>query len=126
MIAGPSMQDEAGEFLHHVVALYNTGVRTRDFSAFVALLTDDAVLDFEGTSEIRPFQGKAAIAQHFDDDPPDDGIRVKRWKETGNEIAAEFGWLDIPEGHGCLYIERRETQIARIVVALGGPRCRFR
>lgn len=119
------MQDEAGEFLQQVVALYNTGVRTRDFRGFVALLTDDAVLDFEGTSELRPFRGKAAIMQHFEDDPPDDGIRIKRWKQNGAEIAAEFTWLDIPEGRGCLYIERRETQIAGITVAFGGPRCRF-
>lgn len=119
------MQDEAGDFLRHIVTLYNTGVRTRDFRALLAMLTDDAVLDLEGTSE-QPFRGKEAIARHFQDDPPDDPVRVKRWKQHGPEIAAEFSFLDIPEGGGCLYVARRGGRIARITVAFGGPRSRFR
>jgi hypothetical protein len=124
VIAGPSQQDEAGEFLEHIVALYNAGIRTRDFSGLVSLFADDGVLDFEGTPQL-PFRGKAAIAQHFVDDPPDDEVRIKRWKARGPQLVAEFKWLDIPEGGGCLLVEPRGTGIARITVALGGPHCRF-
>ncbi len=126
VIAGPSTHDEAGEFLKHIVSLYNAGVRTRDFSGFFALLTDDAIFDFEGTSERGPLEGKPAIVRQFADDPPDDGIRVKRWKYRGGEIVAEFSWMDIPEGGGCLFVEPRDGKIARLTIAFGGPRRLFR
>jgi len=126
MIAGPSTQDEAGGFLERIVSLYNTGVRTRDFRGLLSILTDDAVLDFEGVSERAPLSGKAAIAQHFEDDPPDNCIRVKRWKMRGDEIVAEFTWTDIPEGGGCLLILTSEAHASRITIALGGPDRRFR
>jgi SnoaL-like protein len=125
-IAGPSMHDEAGAFLAKIVSLYNAGVRTRDFSGFLDLLTDDAIFDFEGTSERGPLEGKRAIAQHFADDPPDDAIRVKRWKQRDEAIVAEFSWSDIPEGGGCLFITPREDRVARITIVLGGPRRLFR
>ena len=126
MIAGSPTQDEAGEFLAKIVLLYNTGVRTRDFAPFLALLADDAVLDFEGVSERGPLEGKPAIAQHLRDDPPDDAIRIKRWKIVDHTIAAEFCWTDIPEGGGCLFVERSEGRIMRLTIALGGPRRLFR
>jgi SnoaL-like domain len=125
VIAGTSTNDEAGTLLEHVVSLYNAGVRTGDFGALVALFTDDGVLEIEGT-ERGPVTGRTAIREHFEDEPPDDGIRIKRWKQSPSEIAAEFGWTDIPEGGGCLFIAPREGRVARLTIALGGPRCRFR
>ncbi|HKU67908.1 MAG TPA: hypothetical protein VJP85_09030 [Candidatus Baltobacteraceae bacterium] len=126
MIAGPSTHDEAGELLERIISLYNAGVQTRDFSGLLALLTDDAVLDFEGVSERAPLRGKQAIAQHLEDDPPDDAIRVKRWKRRDGEIVAEFSWADIPEGGGCLIVRAREGCVAQLTIALGGPRRSFR
>jgi hypothetical protein len=126
MIAGSSTQDEAGEFLERFVALYNAGVRTRDFSGLLAMIADDAVLDFEGVSERAPLSGKLAIAQHFEDDPPDNCIRIKRWKKRADELVAEFTWVDIPEGGGCLLVEPRDGRAARITIAFGGPRRLFR
>lgn len=126
MTAGPSTHDEAGELLIKCVALYNSGVRTRDFSAFLALLTDDAVLEFEGLPERGPLTGKDDIARHLDDDPPDDGITIKRWKQRNHTIVAEFAWTDIPEGGGCLIVEPRDDRVARLTMAVGGPGRRFR
>lgn len=126
MASGPSARDESGEFLEQVVSLYNAGVRTRHFSGFIAMLAEDAVLDFEGVPERGAIDGKAAIAQHLADDPPDDELRVKRWKRSGDSIVAEFAWADIPEGGGCLFIEPRDGSVARITIALGGPRRKFR
>lgn len=126
MIAGSRADDEAGEFLTDWVARYNDGITTRDFSAFLATLTDDAVFEFEGMPDRGPLTGKAAIAQHFADDPPDDRISVKRWRVREGTILAEFAWSDIPEGGGCLILQQREGLIAHLTIALGGPRCRFR
>lgn len=108
------------------MSLYNAGVRTRDFAPLLSIFTDDAVLDFEGVPERGPIAGIAAITRHFEDDPPDDQIRVKRWKPAGPEIVAEFAWTDIPEGGGCLIVEPRDGRIARLTIALGGPRRLFR
>lgn len=126
MIAGPSTHDEAGEFLSQIVSLYNAGVRTRDFSGFLSLLDADAIFEFEGISERGPLEGKDEIAQRFADDPPDDPIRIKRWRHGTGQIVAEFAWADIPEGGGCLFIEPRGGRVARITMALGGPRRLFR
>lgn len=125
MIADSSTRDEAEQLLERCVESYNAGVRTRDFRAFLAMLTDDAVLEFEGVPERGPLVGKLAIAQHLQDDPPDDQVRVKRWKTAGSQILAEFSWRDIPEGGGCLIIRPNDARAARITIALGGPRCRF-
>jgi|SRR6185437_7844946 len=126
MIAGSSTQDDAAEFIERIASLYNAGVRTRDFSGLLAMLTDDAILDFEGVAERAPLSGLDEIAQHFEDDPPDNCIRIKRWKKRGDEIVAEFTWTDIPEGGGCLLIEARDGRAARITIAFGGPSRLFR
>lgn len=114
------------ELLERLVALYNSGVRTRDFSGLLALLADDASLEFEGVPERGAFGGKQAIAAHFADDPPEDAIEIRRWRLEHGQIVAEFRWTDIPEGGGCLIVEPREDRIAAITVALGGPRYVFR
>lgn len=111
--------------LERCVAAYNVGVRTGDFTAFLALLTDDAQFDFEGVPERGPLVGKAAIAQHFADDPPDDPVRTVRWRSEGAQIIAEFRWLDIPESGGCLVLRPSGERVERLTFILGGPRRRF-
>lgn len=126
MIAGPSAHDQIPQLLERCVSAYNAGVRTRDFSSFLALLTDDAQLDFEGVPDRGPLVGKDAIRQHFADDPPDDQLRIGRWKIDGSQIVAEFTWLDIPESGGCMILQQADMQLDRITIVLGGPRRRFR
>src|SRR5579884_156134 len=111
MISDVSAQDEARSFLEHFVAAYNAGIRTRDFTGFLAVLADDAVLDFEGTPERGPLEGKHAIERRLNDDPPDDEISIRRSKAHGDEIVAEFRWTDIPEGGGCLFLERGDEGV---------------
>jgi hypothetical protein len=119
--------DEAGKFLERVVGVFNACVRCGDFTALVNLFDDDAVLDFEGIPERGPVAGKAAIKQHFRFDPPDDEIRVTRWKWDRGHIYARFVWQDIPEAMGgCVDIEPREEKIARLTLAFGGPAARWR
>lgn len=119
--------EQADGFLQSVVSAFNAGARSGDFSAFVDLFADDAVLEFEGINDYGPFTGQAAIAAKFATDPPDDQIRVTRWKTHGARIVAEFRWLDIPEASGgCLIITPREERIAHMTVAFGGPHRAFR
>jgi hypothetical protein len=119
--------EQAERLLHKHVEAFNAGVRSGDFAPFVALFTDDATIDFEGIPERGPIEGREAIARRYREDPPDDEIRVKRWKLNGNVIAAEFYWRDVAEAiGGCFFIEPEGERVARLTIALGGPRCRLR
>jgi hypothetical protein len=126
MIADSSASDEAAALLDRCVAAYNAGIRTRNFSNFLALLTEHARFELEGTAERGPVAGKNAIANYLQEEPPDDPIRITRWKRGADELVAEFGWIYIPEGGGCLILRRDGEQISDFTIALGGPRCRFR
>jgi hypothetical protein len=71
--------------------------------------------------------GREAIAARYRDDPPDDEIRVTRWKTKGDTIAAEFVWNDAPEAvGGCIFVEPCDDLVSRLTIAIGGPRCRLR
>lgn len=116
----------AEAFLQRAVAAFNLGVRTRDFSTFLDLLDDDAVLDFEGIPD-GPVAGRAAISERYREDPPDDEICIRRWRDEGSRIVAEFIWCDIPEARGGdLILYPRNDRIARITVVYGGPASRWR
>jgi hypothetical protein len=119
--------EQAKQLLERQVTAFNAGVRTGDFTAFVNTFTDDAVIDFEGIPERGPIEGRDAIAARYREDAPDDEIRVNRWKVQENTIVAEFYWNDVPEAiGGCFLMEPRDDRIARLTIALGGPRCRWR
>lgn len=119
--------EQAEAFLQRVVSAFNASVQCGDFSTFVDLFAGDAVLEFEGINDYGPFTGRQAIAAKFATDPPDDQIRVTRWKTHGGRIVAEFKWRDIPEAiGGCLIVTPREERIAHITVAFGGPHGAFR
>jgi hypothetical protein len=125
MVAFTNEQAEA--LLNRLVAAFNVGARTGDFGAYVALFTDDATIDFEGIPERGPIVGRDAIAARYREDPPDDEIRVTRWKVKDDTISAEFVWNDAPEAlGGCFFAEPQADLIARLTIAIGGPRCRFR
>ena len=119
--------EEAGKFLERVVALFNACVRRCDFSEYVQLFEDQAVIDYEGIPERGPIIGKAEIAEHFQCDAPDDEIHVTRWKWDGRRIMAQFVWKDIPEATGgAVVIEPRDDKIARLTLAFGGPAAHWR
>ncbi|HEV3153504.1 MAG TPA: nuclear transport factor 2 family protein [Candidatus Baltobacteraceae bacterium] len=115
---------QPASYLERFVALFNTGVRTHDFSQFLEYFSDDAVLEYDGVPD-PPLLGKPAIVQRYRDDPPDDQIRVVRWKAERDRITAEFRWNDIPEARGgCFVIDRRGEKISHLTVAFGGPATR--
>lgn len=119
--------EDAGKFLELYVALYNAAVRSGEADAMLERFADDAILDFEGVPDWGPFEGKAAISQRFYENPPDDEVRVTRWKYDRGRIVAEFRWKDIPEARGgCFVITPRAGKIAHLTVALGGPAAHWR
>lgn len=125
MVAFTSEQAQA--FLERLVAAFNAGVHSGDFSAYANLFTENGTLEFEGVNDWGPFTGPAEIARRFREDPPDDEIRVTRWKTAAGRIVAEFRWTDLPEAiGGCIIAVPSGDRIARLTVALGGPHYAFR
>jgi hypothetical protein len=95
--------------LEREVEAFNEGVRTGDWSALLALLAEDAVLEFDGIP-VGPFNGRAAIAEAYRSMPPDDEILL-----LGG--GPRYAWSKEPERPaGELHLEERHGRIARLLV----------
>ena len=93
---------------HKHVQGFNEGVRTGDWSRMLALLHDDAELEFVGIP-VGPFRGKAAIRAAYEARPPDDEIVLL----DGDAYA----WAKEPHTPaGELHLEERDGAITRIRV----------
>ena len=93
---------------HKHVEGFNEGVRTGDWSRMLALLHDDAELEFTGIP-VGPFRGKDAIRAAYEAQPPDDEIVLL----DGDAYA----WAANPtQRAGELHLEERGGAIARIRV----------
>jgi steroid Delta-isomerase len=98
------------------VELFNDGVRTGDFGPMLEQFTDDAELRFEGVPA-GPFHGKAAIADAYASNPPDDEIDILSSEEDEREIVARYAWrADEGRPAGRMIITPRGDQIERLVV----------
>ena len=118
--------EEAGKLLERLVSQFNAGVRSRNFSQYLDLFDQRAVLEYEGVPDWGPFEGKDAIARRFEDDPPDDEIRVTRWKYDRGRVIAQFVWRDIPEAcGGAIVIVPRDQKVTHLTIAFGGPAARW-
>jgi steroid delta-isomerase len=96
--------------LDREVAAFNEGVRTGDWSQLVELFTDDAELEFVGIP-LGPFPGRAAIAEAYRTQPPDDEIVVL--EDRGD--SAVYAWAREPGRRaGELQLEERDGAIARL------------
>jgi ketosteroid isomerase-like protein len=93
---------------HKHVEGFNEGVRTGDWSRMLALLHDDAELEFAGIP-VGPFRGKQAIRDAYEQQPPDDEIVL---------LAGDaYAWAGEPALRaGELRLEERDGKIARIRV----------
>jgi steroid Delta-isomerase len=95
--------------LEREVEAFNEGVRTGDWAALVALFTDDAELEFGGIP-VGPFRGRAAIAEAYRMQPPDDEIVLL-------DGGPRYAWSREPERPaGELHLEERDGAIARLRV----------
>jgi hypothetical protein len=98
--------------LEREVAAFNEGVRTGDWSELVALLAEDAVLEFEGIP-VGPFRGREAIADAYRTMPPDDEIILIHG-------GPRYAWSKEPERPaGELHLEERDGRIVRLRVLYG-------
>ncbi len=98
--------------LDREVAAFNVGVRTGDWVSLAELFTEDAELEFVGIPA-GPFRGRAAIAEAYRAQPPDDEIVVL--EDRGD--SAVYAWsLDPERPAGELHLEERDGAIARLRV----------
>jgi hypothetical protein len=81
------------------------------------LFADDAELAFEGVP-VGPFRGKPAIAQAYDEQPPDDEIVILRTRESGDDyVVADYAWQAEPSARaGSLILRMRGAEIDRLLV----------
>jgi steroid Delta-isomerase len=98
--------------LDREVAAFNVGVRTGNWGSLVELFTEDAELEFVGIP-VGPFRGRAAIAEAYRAQPPDDEIVVL--EDRGDSVV--YAWSRDPERPaGELHLEERGGAIARLRV----------
>jgi hypothetical protein len=95
--------------LEREVEAFNGGVRTGDWAPLAELFTDDAELEFVGIP-IGPFRGRAAIAEAYRAQPPDDEIVLL-------DGGPRYAWSREPgRAAGELHLEERDGAIVRLRV----------
>ena len=103
--------------LQEHVERFNDGVRSADFGPMLAHFTEDAALEFVGVP-VGPFEGKAAIARAYREQPPDDEIDLLEGSQVeGEAIVAPYAWRrDAGQKAGELRLSVRDGLITRLVV----------
>ena len=101
--------------LEHVQR-FNAGVQSGDFGPMVAAFTPDAMLVFEGVP-VGPFVGRLAIAQAYDERPPDDEVRLLGPPHVeGETVVADYAWAAEGTRAGRMILTERDGAIAKLVV----------
>ncbi len=96
--------------------LFNAAVRSRDWTAFLATFTPDAVMRFDGIP-VGPYLGLEQIARGYAERPPTDTMTCLSVARDGDhEDFARFGWD--AGGGGTLRLSWREGAIAALTVTL--------
>jgi SnoaL-like domain len=93
-VAGLS-QIEAAALAAHLVAEFNDAVAARNFSLFLLLFTDDAVIRFENVpgSGSLEYTGRDAYTRAYAERPPDDKIDISGdVRIEGGDVVAPFTW----------------------------------
>jgi steroid Delta-isomerase len=98
------------------VARFNAGVRSGDFSQMLENFADGAEMRFEGVP-VGPFVGRAAIADAYRAQPPDDELDVLDVRRDGDTVIAGYAWRREPNKRaGELRLTVEGGRIARLVV----------
>jgi hypothetical protein len=90
-------QTEAAVLAAHHVSEFNDAIAAKNFSEFLRLFTDDAVIRFEnvpGAGQLE-FAGREAYTKAYADQPPDDQIDISGLAEPdedGSGIVVPFAW----------------------------------
>jgi len=95
--------------------IFNAAVASRDWSAFVATFDDDGVVEFVGPP-VGPFVGRAAIADAYAANPPDDTISLNGpAQHDGDETVVPYRW-DATGATGTMRATTRAGAITRLVI----------
>jgi hypothetical protein len=90
-------QTEAAVLAAHHVTQFNDAVAAKNFSEFLCLFTDDAVIRFEnvpGAGQLE-YSGREAYTKAYAEQPPDDQIDVSGLAEPdddGHGVVVPFAW----------------------------------
>ena len=94
---------------------FNLAVSTHDWDAFVSRFHHDARLEFVGPP-VGPFVGRAAIAEAYRANPPDDRITMSgEPAHEGDELVVPFRWATSGET-GTMRISEADGFVTRLVV----------
>jgi hypothetical protein len=88
-------QIEAAALAAHLVAEFNDAVAARNFSLFLLLFTDDAVIRFENVSGsgTLEYTGRDAYSRAYAEQPPDDKIDISGDVQIEDgDVVAPFTW----------------------------------
>jgi hypothetical protein len=101
------------ELLRAHVASFNHGVRTGRWGPMLARFDEHAVMEFVGV-RVGPFHGRAAIAEAYRSQPPDDELVVLEDRGDGT---ARYAWARTPDAPaGELRLTVDGGRIVRLVV----------
>ena len=90
-------QAKAAILAAYHVSQFNDAVVAKNFSEFLRLFTDDAVIRFEnvpGAGQLE-FAGREAYTKAYAEQPPDDQIDISGLAEpdeNGREVVVPFAW----------------------------------
>lgn len=77
---------------------------------------DDAEMEFQGVP-VGPFHGRAAIAEAYRAQPPDDELRVLEQREREGRAEARYAWLAEPDvAAGELLLAAEDGLIRKLVI----------
>jgi steroid delta-isomerase len=104
------------ELLADHVSRFNQGVQTGEWHRMLASFHEGAEMEFRGIP-VGPFVGKDAIAAAYDEQPPDDELRVLEERERDGRVEARYAWLRDPHlAAGEILITPRDGKIMKLVV----------
>ena len=93
--------------------LFNEAVRGRDWTAFVATFTPDAVMRFDGVP-VGPYLGRDQIAQAYAERPPSDTMCCVSDTRDGDDDVIRFAWD--AGGGGTMRLSWRDGAVADLTV----------
>ena len=97
------------------VAAFNKAVHDGAWEPYLERFTEEAVLEFVGPP-VGPFVGRAAIAQAYADNPPDDTIEAIAPASThGDTTLLRYRWVSTGET-GSMRITHADGLIEHLVV----------
>ena len=104
------------ELVARHVAAFNHGVATGDWSAFVDGFAADGEVVFVG-APVGPFAGRDAIRAAYEEQPPDDELRVLDRAVVGGKVVAAYGWArDGGAKAGLMVLTPAGDRLRRLVV----------